>query len=311
MTGKTCIIFCPSRRLFSTSKKRRERIESLLTAYGIEYDLIESERKQSVSRLVLMLVKNNYDNIIIAGGDAALSDAVNSLMRLEKQTRLRIALGVIPNGTMNDFAGYWGFRYDDPEYCIASLLEHRTRRIDVGAVRYTNSRGEEEIHYFINSVAIGLLAQIQRLRQQAKHTFFGSKEMAFLPSLLMMIFHKLSYRVQYTMHHETESRRINTLSIGNGKGYGLTPNAVPYSGTLDVTAVEESVWTQFASAAYLFLRGRILNHKTALPYRTREISISSSTSRLPLSIDGRPAPTPDSPVQISVAAEEINFIIEK
>lgn len=93
---KTGIIYCPNHRPFTSVKKRWEQIAAELERQGVEYDLVQSEDLESVERLVDMLINNGYDTIVIAGGDSALNDATNCLMRAEQRQRDRIAIGVIP-----------------------------------------------------------------------------------------------------------------------------------------------------------------------------------------------------------------------
>ena len=93
------ILYCPKGR----GNKQREKIQRVLDDRKVDYDFVQSESADSVERLVTMLIHNGYKTIVIVGGDSALNDAVNCLMREEKHVRDEIALGVIPNGVMNDF----------------------------------------------------------------------------------------------------------------------------------------------------------------------------------------------------------------
>ena len=78
-----------------------------------------------------MLIHNGYKTIIIVGGDSALNDAANCLMRENKETREQVALGVIPNGVLNDFARYWGFDEKNDAQTVDWLISHRVRKIDL------------------------------------------------------------------------------------------------------------------------------------------------------------------------------------
>ena len=79
---KTGLIYCPKREGFKSPEKRWKKIAECLESHGITYDFVQSENAQSVERLVSMLIHNGYDDIIICGGDAALCDAVNCLMKI-------------------------------------------------------------------------------------------------------------------------------------------------------------------------------------------------------------------------------------
>lgn len=130
------ILYCPKGR----GNKQCEKIQRVLDERKVQYDFVQSESTDSVERLVTMLIRNGYKTIIIMGGDSALNDAVNCLMAEEKQVRDQIALGVIPNGMMNDFARYWGFDDDNMEQTVDWLIKRRIRTIDLGCVRYTNKK---------------------------------------------------------------------------------------------------------------------------------------------------------------------------
>ena len=105
--NKWGLLYCP--RGGWRSAKRWEKIEKVLRQQGVDYDFVQSENQKSVERLVKMFVNNGYKTIVIVGGDSALNDAVNCLMQMDASERNEVALGVIPNGLMNDFARFWGF----------------------------------------------------------------------------------------------------------------------------------------------------------------------------------------------------------
>ena len=132
--GRWGILYCPKGR----GSKQREKIQKVLDERHVAYDFVQSESADSVERLMTMLIHNGYKTIIIVGGDSALNDAVNCLMQEEQQVRSEIALGVIPNGVMNDFARYWGFSEGNVEQTVDWLKSHRVRTIDLGCVRYKN-----------------------------------------------------------------------------------------------------------------------------------------------------------------------------
>lgn len=303
------IIYCPNHRPFSSKAKRWSKIAAALDAHGIQYDMIQSESHSSVERLFTMLLNNGYETIVIAGGDSALNDAVNCLMRVEQQVRERVALGVIPNGTMNDFASFWGLTYHDVDYAVASIAQHRVRKIDAGCIRYRNSKQEDKSMYFLNCVNVGLLAAIQRLRQETRRKLW-SRKLSFVMSGILLFFMKKYFRIAYNINFVREEHRISTLCVGSACGYGQTPNAVPYNGMLDVTVVRHSAMSEIAGGLYLFAKGEILNHKRIMPYRSRlvELEIPSGT---PVSVDGHPMETPQGAFRVTVQQEMINFIIEK
>lgn len=300
------ILYCPKHETFN-SGKRWEKIERCLKANGIEYDYLQSENSASVERLVKMMINSGYKTIVIVGGDSALNDAVNCLMLTERSVRETIALGVIPNGLMNDFAHFWGFRESDYEQTIKWLKQRRVRKIDLGCIRYTNKHGEACRRYFLNCINIGLIAAIMNLRRQTRH-FFGSRTLSFLCSFVLMIFQRLEYRMHLKINSDTVERNVMTVCIGNATGYGQTPNAVPYNGLLDVSVVYHPGMTQLIEGFYLFVRGKFLNHRSVHPFRTRKVEVIEANKAL-VGIDGRLMKTPVGSFTVSVEQEVINFLI--
>ena len=297
------ILYCPK----AHHSKQRERIQQVLDDRNVQYDFVQSESTDSVERLVNMLIHNGYRTIIIAGGDSALNDAANCLMQEEKSVRDEIALGVIPNGVMNDFARFWDFDEDHVEQTIDWLLLHRTRKIDLGCIRYVNAKGEKCHRYFLNCLNIGMTADIMNLRRQTRR-LFGSRTLSFVSSLFVMFFHRMEYKMKLRINSDTIDRKVMTVCIGNATGYGQTPNAVPYNGMLDVSVVYHPEVVQLIEGLWLLITGRFLNHRSVHPYRTTEVRVDEALHAL-VGIDGRLMKTPVGPFKVDVEQEVINFLI--
>ena len=297
------ILYCPK----GHNNKQRERIQKALEERQVQYDFVQSESTDSVERLVTMLIHNGYKTIVVVGGDSALNDAVNCLMKEEKQVRDQISLGVIPNGAMNDFARYWDFKEGNLEQTVDWLVKHRVRKIDLGCIRYQNKQGEQCHRYFLNCVNVGLIADVMNLRRQA-HSLLGSRTLSFIASLFLMIFHRMEYKVKVKINYDTVERKIMTMCVGSGPGYGQTPSAVPYNGMLDVSLVYHTEIVQVFAGLWLLLTGRFLNHRSVHPYRTREVEVVEAKHAL-VGVDGRLIGTPVGSYSINVEQEVINFLI--
>ena len=300
------LLYCPKTGI-SNKRKRWEKIEAVLKQREVQYDMVQSETADSVERLVTMLINNGYQTIVIVGGDSALNDAVNCLMKVEKQQRDTISLGVIPNGVMNDFARFWGFEEDNIEQTVDWLLKGRVRRIDLGCIRYTNARQERCHRYFLNCLNIGMTADIMNLRRQTRR-LFGSRMLSFVLSLFVMLFHRMEYKMRLRINSDVIERKVMTVCIGSGPGYGQTPNAVPYNGMLDVSVVYHPEVVQLIEGLWLLIAGRFLNHRSVHPYRTREVFVDEARKAL-VGIDGRLMKTPVGAYRVNVEQEVINFLI--
>ena len=303
--NRWAILYCPRKGIYR-SRRRWERVQKELDAQGVKYDFVQSESTDSVERLMTMLIHNGYQTIIVMGGDTALNDAVNCLMKEEKTVREQVALGVIPNGTLNDFARFWGFDEREDAQTIAWLKKRRVRKVDLGCIEYEDKQGEQQKRFFLNCINIGLTAVIQNMRRQGRQ-MLGSKTLAFFYSLLLMVFHRHDYKMRLTIDFEVTERSVMTVCVGNALGYGQTPNAVPYSGMLDVSVVYNPKVKQLLAGLWLLVTGRLLNHKSVHPYRIRKMSAESGKALI--CVDGRPAERAVGEYHIHVEPEVINFLI--
>lgn len=300
------ILYCP-KHATRGAKKRWSKIEYCLRSQGISFDFVQSEKQEGVVRLMDMLISNGYKTIIIVGGDSALNDAANCLMSVKKEVRDTITLGLIPNGIMNDFAHFWGFKENELEQTVKWLKERRVRKIDLGCIRYTNAKGEKCHRYFLNCVNVGLIASLMNLRKQTRR-IFGSRTLSFVGSLALMIFQRLDYKMNIKINSDVIDRRVMTVCIGNASGYGQTPNAVPYNGLLDVSVVYHPEMTQLFEGFYLLITGKFLNHHSVHPFRTDEVKVNEVVKAM-VSVDGRLMKTPVGSYKITVQQEVLNFLI--
>ncbi len=298
------ILYCPKK---GKGLKHWAKIQRVLDERKVEYDIVQSESVDSVERLMKMLISNGYKTIIVVGGDTALNDAVNCLMSVEKLERDSISLGVIPNGVINDFARFWGFSEGEIEQTVDWLIAHRVRKVDLGCIRYTNKKGERCHRYFLNCVNIGLIADVMNLRRQTR-SLLGSQALSFVVSLVLMVFHRLEYKMHLRINSSDVNRRVLTLCVGSGPGYGQTPSAVPYSGMLDVSLIYNTKILQIFSGLWLLITGRFLNHRSVHPYRTREVEVVEAKHAL-VGVDGRLISRPVGSYKITIEQEVINFLI--
>lgn len=304
--NKWGVLYCPKHDDLKRNKRWR-KIEKCLDDSGVDYDFVQSESMAGVERLVRMMINNGYKTIVVVGGDSALNDAVNCLMDVESTVRDEIALGVIPNGLINDFAHFWGLKENEVEQAVEAVKRHRVRKIDLGCVRYRNKKNESCHRYFLNCVNIGFIANLMNIRRQTHHVL-GHPLFSFVPSFVMMMFQRLEYRMHLKINTDVINRSVMTVCVGNASGYGQTPNAVPYNGMLDVSVVYHPEMTQLFEGIYLFLRGKFLNHRSVHPYRTQKVEVLEA-QKAQVGVDGRLVKSPVGPYSIVVEQEVVNFII--
>ena len=137
--------------------------------------------------------------------------------------------------------------------------------------------------------------------------FWGMQWLSFLSSMILLLFERKLYRVHLKLNGEHIRGKIMTVCIGSARGYGLTPSAVPYNGWLDVSVVYRPQLLQLLSGLVLLLRGRLLNHKTVKPYRTRKVKVLRAMNA-DVSLDGRILHE-ECPLEVRIVPEGLTLII--
>ena len=296
------IIYCPKIGSLSP-RKRWEEIREYLKERHIEYDYIQSEDYNSLERQAKMLADNGYETIVVVGGDGALQDVINGIMSSSNNNK--VALGIIPNGIANDYATYWGLPLHDYKMAIDCIMAHRVRGVDIGCCSYISGEGVEEKRYFLNVLNIGLAARVVEIANQKRFVF--AKLGSIVRSLFHLLFFRKSYKMRFRLNNQVVDKNFMMLCVGNSRGYGLTPSAVPYNGWLDVSAIKMPRFFGMIQGLLMVYRRRIMNFELMEPFRTTEIIIED-VDGAHLGIDGRMF-YPAFPMKVTVLPEKLNLII--
>ena len=116
--------------------RRWHQIKEYLELKKVQYDYIQSEDYGAVERLTRMYVENGYKTIVVVGGDMAVNDAINGIMTSSVEDLNDISFGIIANGIGNDFARFWDIEFDDYKKAVDTIINRRTRLVDVGFCSY-------------------------------------------------------------------------------------------------------------------------------------------------------------------------------
>jgi diacylglycerol kinase family enzyme len=132
------------------------QVERMLSGYGLDFDLVRTERPWHASDLAQEAVAAGYDSVVTVGGDGTANEVLNGLMRAKQAGAGTCAMGILCVGRGNDFAFGVGIPTDLEAGCQALAQGHR-RTMDVGRVvvgLYPDGR------YFGNGVGIGFDAVV-------------------------------------------------------------------------------------------------------------------------------------------------------
>ena len=118
-------------------------IEVQLRQWGVEFDLVFSERPWHAAELAQQAAGDGYAAVVAAGGDGTIGDVVNGLASARGEQNLGV-VGLLPLGTANDLAANLGIPLDLAA-AAQVIAAGKTRKLDLGHVNGV---------YFANNSAI-------------------------------------------------------------------------------------------------------------------------------------------------------------
>lgn len=305
--NKWGIIYSLGSGLLNGSHRWRE-IQQYLKEKHVDFESVKVVGYKAVERVVPELTGRGLRTIIVVGGDSALNCSVKGIINLPEELREQVTLGIIPHGIGNDFAHFWRREeVEDYRAVIDALLQNRVRKIDVGFCKYISKDGKQECRPFVNCVNVGLTAQIIDIYHRAQR-FWGVRFIAFCWSAFLLLFQRKSFHLKMHVNESDVDARVTMLCVGNSKGYGQTPSAVPYNGWLDISIVNPSDFPQLLRGLWLLSCGRFLNHENVYPFRSKEIDIYQA-SKANIALDGYVLRDITYPLHITVQQELLNFLI--
>lgn len=240
-------------------------------------------------------IDENYEHILIAGGDGT----INRILNIYMQKKINIPIAILPTGTANDFAKCLNMPLNIEEACH-KILNSDVKFIDLGKV---NEK------YFINIFSFGLLTEVSQKTPTYLKNNLGKLAYYFSGVKEIPKFKKIDLTL------ETETEKISTKCflafVFNGKTAGninISYKSKFDDGLLDVIIIKGENFLKLGNLVYNFLKGEHLENieQDELIYlQTKSISFESSEN-LKTDIDGEPAP--NLPVKISCLEKKLPIL---
>lgn len=261
--------------------KARGQVLRGLKNTGVSFDFVETTGPGHATGLARDAARAGVDRLIVAGGDGSIHEAVNGLMDAPpaEDGATRIALGVIPLGTGNDFAKLLGVYKQPPEAAAARMMRAGTARFDVG-----RCLGE----YFDNMMGVGFDAEAVRQANKIRRLKGLAVYLAAIYRTFVT-FKAPHLEVRSREHSETGPMMMVGVGIGvcTGGGFYLTPQADPGDGKLDVCLIRKVGLTTFLTSVPRVMKGTHTSLDEVTLFRSTAVTIRSTDGRpLVLQLDG-------------------------
>lgn len=240
---------------------------------GYETSAYATEREGDATLEAERALKQQYDILIVAGGDGTLNEVVNGIAEQPNRPKL----GVIPMGTVNDF-GRALHLPNDIMGALDVIIEGHSTKVDIGKM---NSR------YFINLAAGGQLTQVSYETPSKLKSIVGSfayyiKGFEMLPQMKA-----IDLRIEYDDKVFQGEALLFLLGLTNSMaGFEkLVPDAKLDDGYYTLIIVEKANLAELGHIMTLASRGEHTKHPKVIYEKAKSINISSYTE-MQLNVDG-------------------------
>ena len=213
--------------------------------------------------------------IIVAGGGDGTINAVASVV-----AGTRIALGVLPLGTLNHFAKDLHIPLNLDE-AIRTIADGRPLHVDVGEIN-------DKI--FLNNSSLGLYPDIVRERENLQRRLGRGKWSAFFWATLAALRRYPFVNARLTIDGSEHVLRAPFIFIGNNEylmeGFNIGTRARLDGGVLSLYVAQRTGRLGLLRLALSSLFGRLRQERDFDALNTREIRVDTRHKRLRVSTDG-------------------------
>ncbi len=249
---------------------------AVLRANGWEAVVRQKQHGGDATTIARDAARHGYDVVVGCGGDGTLSEIVDGIAGSD------VALGVIPGGTVNLWAGELGVS-TRPRVAAQQLITAERRRADLGHLEINGHHGR----HFLLMAGIGFDgAVMERISKPLKQRLGGP---AVWLATLRAIPAAQAASVNIDMDGAPWSGEISQIVAGNTRRYGGFAKVTP-AARLDDARLDLCLFTATGAVQSIRQVASLLMHgqpsfESAEAYRAGRILIQSPVV-LPVQVDG-------------------------
>ena len=203
---------------------------------NFKLEIIESEYKGHIEKILNTYDINNYDSCCIMGGDGSFHEAINGLIK--RLDSLKIPLSLIPAGSGNSLAR--DLNILTLKDAMNNIVNGNKKNIDIAEINCNNNK-----IYSFNIVGWGMVASVGIKAE--KYRWLGTSRYTIL-SLLEIIFKKINtakitYYDKNNKKYELEDKFMFAVlcnTIHTGKGMKIAPKANLNDGLIDLVLIKNA-----------------------------------------------------------------------
>ena len=279
--------------------KREVQIRELLQRAGRKIRVHRSSAVGDLEAQVERAASEGIAEIVVAGGDGSIHEAVNGILRSGSDA----ALGVIPTGTGNDFAKACDIPLDWEQ--ATDLL---AARIQGGSLPRRIDAGRMNERYFANGAGIGFDAKVTRIARSIRIPLGDS---VYLVAVMRALVDGVATpRLSVRGDGVDWNGPATLISISNGAWIGglfhIAPPASNADGRLDLLIADPVSRRRILQLLPKLMRGEHLD-EAEISHRLCRRVVVTAADPLPSHLDGEVQPL-QSAFELEVLPEALSLL---
>ncbi|ADV66920.1 diacylglycerol kinase catalytic region [Deinococcus maricopensis DSM 21211] len=239
------------------------RLEAAMRARGLKYEVIRTRSADEACARVRALPPDVA--VLVAGGDGTVHGVLPAFVGTGR------ALGIVPLGSGNDFAGLLGLRSGD----VDAALDRVTRA--ARAVDLLEARTPLGTHHLLNGLGMGFDAQVSALmkRAPARLSGFGRYFWAVLAGLRDLRTGQVRVHVDGREVYVGPSCLVAVMNgVRYGGGFRISPTSDVQDGQLNVVLGRALTRVTLLALLTKVLRGTHLHDARVVHGHGREVQVT-------------------------------------
>lgn len=279
----------------SGNKNIIHKLDDIIAKYQLNGYTIVPHRisKDTTIEDGLKDINDNYNHILIAGGDGTIDRLVNYM----KKNDIDIPIGILPTGTANDFANVLNIPLDI-DLCIENIINSEPKYIDLGVINDD---------YFVNIASTGMFTDVsQRVDSNLKHSI---GRISYIIKGVEDALHLRKFNVTIRSKELEYDGDMYLILVLNGRTAGnisFAHNAMLDDGYLDVIIFKAMPIPKSIPVLLDIIKGLPLDkHDEIIYFKTDELYVDCSDD-IVTDIDGERGP--DFPLNIKCMKNGIQIL---
>lgn len=242
---------------------------------------------------------DQLDTVITIGGDGSINTVFSAFLKAKKSVKV----GIIPGGTVNNFAKALEIPQDE-EAAFDTILNGHPLAVDLA---------HTEDHAIISSLTLGTLADMARHVGQDEKKKWGP--LIYLSKGIRQLIAKKSYQIKVSTadgDHVYRTRFLLATTTNSVGGFtNFDTSASPADGKIHLVILKHFSFMRLLGYLSYFLTGRFRDIKDVDQLTAQEVEISAVDSHLKVEtrIDGDPSD--QLPIKLGVEQGFVQVMVPK